>query len=357
MSNNKILYFIHVPWKWIKQRPHFIAEELSQNNEVTVAEILPLDKKYRSKGVQTVTLRSYLQLPKDRIPIIHSINKLLQRIQLRKYIHGADLFWFTNPYQYSFFKRKDLKGRIVFDCMDDLPEFEPTMERRQKMEALEGRLYKEADLVIASSLYLREKLFKRYGKRNVVVVNNAIKRMENIETKPLPEEVKDKMPNGIFIISYIGTIEKWIDFNLVTDIVENCPEVTFCFFGPLKTELPQHDRIKYCGMVPHDVVFSVMDNSDALIMPFVLNELILSVNPVKLYEYIYSGKPCIAPRYGESESFGEYAYLYDSTEDCCQIVKKLIEGQGAKHTIDDCRSFALSNTWKERVEQIEEALG
>ena len=26
----KLLYLMHAPWSWIKQRPHFIAEELSK---------------------------------------------------------------------------------------------------------------------------------------------------------------------------------------------------------------------------------------------------------------------------------------------------------------------------------------
>lgn len=354
--NRKIIYFIHVPWKWIKQRPHFIAEELSKDFEVVVAEWKPFDAKYISHGKQSVNLVSYFQLPKDRIPIIHVINSILQHIKLGKYVNRADVAWFTNPYQYSFYKRDKILGKIVYDCMDDLPEFEPTEEQRKKIEKLECRLYKEADVVIASSYYLKGKLAQRYGEREVEVVNNAIKRMDDHKQQNLPAEIKEKIPSDKFIITYIGTIEKWIDFNLVVTLLDMNPKVAFCFFGPLKTELPQHERIHYCGMVSHDLVFSVMDQSDALIMPFVLNELILSVNPVKLYEYIYSGKPCLAPRYGESECFEEYVYLYNSPNHCCDIVKDLVNGKGAKHTAEECKAFALSNTWKERVEQIERVL-
>ena len=32
----KILYLMHVPWGWIKQRPHFIAENLSKYYKVNV---------------------------------------------------------------------------------------------------------------------------------------------------------------------------------------------------------------------------------------------------------------------------------------------------------------------------------
>ena len=351
MQRKKVLYFIHVPWQWIKQRPHFIAEGLSEHHDVTVCESIPLSTKFHRGKSDLVSIKSYLQLPKDRIPIIHKINTLLLSLSLRKEMKEADVIWLTSPFQYSFLKKG--KAKIVFDCMDDLPEFEPTAERRRKLERIEGKLYREADVVIASSNYLKEKLAHRYGKREVVVVNNAVKRMEEHKKLELPDEISQKMPVDRFIISYIGTIERWIDFSLINELLRQCPEVSFCFFGPLRVELPKSERVRYCGMVPHDLVFSVMERSDALIMPFELSELILSVNPVKLYEYIYSGKPCLAPRYGESEPFREYAYLYENNEDCCHIINELIEGKSPKHTADECRAFAMSNTWQDRVKQIE----
>ena len=356
MHKSKLLFFIHVPWKWIKQRPHFIAEELSKDNDVTVAEWLPWEKKYRSKGKQTVNLKSYFQLPKDRIPVVHFLNSLLQKIKLGKYIKKADIVWFTNPVQYTFYKRENIKGQIVYDCMDDLPEFEPTEERRKLLEEQERILYGDADVVIASSSYLKNKLTNRYGDRDIHVVNNAIKEMDEKPLLPLPDEIKGKMPEGHFLLTYIGTIEKWLDSELLLSLVEQYTNVAVCLFGPLKIELPKHERIVYCGMVPHDLVFSVMEHSDALIMPFVLNELILSVNPVKLYEYIYSGKPCLAPRYGESEVFEDFVYLYKNSEECNSIIGSLVEGKGAKHSKEDSRSFAMSNTWYDRVKEIEKIL-
>lgn len=351
MKKKKILYFIHVPWQWIKQRPHFIAEGLSEKNDVTVCETIPLSTKFHRGKSHVLRIKSYLQLPKDRIPIIHKINTCLLLLSLRKDLKEADILWITNPMQYSFLKKSSAK--VVYDCMDDLPEFEPTEERRKKLEILEKAVYKDADIVLASSNYLKNKLEYRYGKREVEVVNNAIKRLESNEMRKLPVEIAQKIPSGRFIITYIGTIEKWLDLNLINEVLKRCPEVTFCLFGPLKVELPQSERVRYCGMIPHDMVFSAMENSDALIMPFIINELILSVNPVKLYEYIYSGKPCLAPSYGESEPFREYVYLYDSNDDCCEIINELIKGKGAKHSIEECKAYALSNTWAERVEQIE----
>ena len=47
-----------------------------------------------------------------------------------------------------------------------------------------------------------------------------------------------------------------------------------------------------------------------LVMPFKLDDLVQAVNPVKLYEYVYSHKPAIAIHYAETEQFEQFVHLY-----------------------------------------------
>ena len=37
----QILYFMQVPWDWVKQRPHFLAEALAERYEITVVHNKP----------------------------------------------------------------------------------------------------------------------------------------------------------------------------------------------------------------------------------------------------------------------------------------------------------------------------
>ena len=100
-----------------------------------------------------------------------------------------------------------------------------------------------------------------------------------------------------------------------------------------------------------------MKLSDALIMPFKINELIRSVNPVKLYEYIYSNKPIIAPLYTESKPFNKYVYLYDSKKELFDLVNSVECGNlVTKCTNDENMAFVLKNTWDYRVSEIIELL-
>ena len=101
---------------------------------------------------------------------------------------------------------------------------------------------------------------------------------------------------------------------------------------------------------------SILSSSDILIMPFVVNELIESVNPVKLYEYIYSGKPCLAPKYGESMQFKEYVNLYESHEECLSQIENIIKGDLKQKPQEACREFVKHNTWSDRAKSIKECL-
>lgn len=348
----KIAYFIHVPWKWIKQRPHFIAEQLEINNEVVILEWRPFAKHYRSKKKEKPNLLSYFIFPKDRIGIIHIINKVLFSLQTRKILDDADIIWLTYPEQNRLLRLSKYKGRIIYDCMDDHPEFFTKTERLNIIRQ-EKLLINKSDAILASSSYLKEKLLSRYGNKSIYVINNAIADGVFDSINVQSEITNITFDKCRFSILYIGTISNWFDFELIRMVLDNNPKAILYLVGPKDTNIPVDERIVYCGKVNHAQVFPLMQKADALIMPFVLNELILSVNPVKLYEYVFSGKPCIAPYYSESIPFEDYVYLYHTKEECSAIVCELSNGKGAKRSLEECREFAKNNTWKQRVNQIE----
>ena len=147
-----------------------------------------------------------------------------------------------------------------------------------------------------------------------------------------------------------------MDFSLLKKIVACFSDVEIFLFGPTEINIPQIEHVYYCGKVEHDLVFKIMDIADGLIMPFVINELIMSVNPVKLYEYIYSGKPSIAPSYVESLPFEKYVFLYSDASECIEIVDKIHSTKLGKADILECRKFCNENTWDSRLNEIYDLL-
>lgn len=352
-EKSKILYFMHVPWSWIKQRPHFIAEGLAEFYDLTVITRREF-KKPVSNNNSSIVIKSLIRLPFERLLFISVLNNILYKVQLRTLVRQADIIWLTSPLQIDWVQ--SLTNKIlVYDCMDDMLEFPISKELKVKLQIRESTLFNRASIVLSSSAYLKYKLLERYGKREIFVVNNALKAMpSSSDNIKFPIHLKQySQKNQRVKIVYIGTIAQWLDFSLIECILQSNENIEVCLFGPSEISIPNVNRLFYYGSIDHELVFPIMEEANILIMPFVVNELIKSVNPVKLYEYIASGKPCIAPLYQESQKFQDFVYLYKSESDCLKIISSLLlNGLKSKRTYVECRCFAENNTWNSRVKQI-----
>ena len=353
MKKLKILYCMQVSWYWIKQRPHFIAEGLSDDYNITV-----VDRKEFKKSVQNSTnIRLYhrYRLPFERMFVIRVVNNALYRLQYGSLCKKNDIIWITSPVQYKLIGK--CKGKkMVYDCMDDMPALAPNKKERIEREKYERLLIERADVVFASSEHLKKHLVAKYGDRPIFVVNNAIKNDISTYKDVAFDQSGINLPSGKKNITYIGTISSWFDFNLLITFLDKNSDVALNLFGPHDVTIPQHPQIHYHGSVEHKYILGLMEHSDILVMPFVVNDLIRSVNPVKLYEYIYSGKPCIAPRYEESEQFYEFVSLYNSPQEFEKILSSIIAGDLKQKSKEECESFAMQNTWASRVKSIKKYL-
>ena len=240
--------------------------------------------------------------------------------------------------------------------MDDILEFNCSPSIRKQQEKLEAALCHDADLIFASSDYLRKKLEVRYGTTNVKVINNAIS-LNIGEKQTLPTSIDKLFHSSKKKIAYIGTVSSWFNFDMLIKILDQNVNLELILFGPTEVAIPDHPQIKYAGVAEHKYVSSIMSKSDALIMPFVVNELIKSVNPVKAYEYIYANKPVLMPYYEEVEKFEDYIYLYRNEEEAQQLLNKLASGKlDAKTSLEASQAFALENNWKNRAAAIIEEI-
>lgn len=367
MKEKKFLYIMHVPWAWIKQRPHFFAEFLNKDFDLEVFFKSPLrvnKKNLINQKSDNMSISSFFVFPFQRIPILknikilYRINDLLIKFQLPS-LKKSEIIWVTSLSVYNLiYKTIPSNVKLIYDCMDDELEF-PDIKNNQKILQetcfLERIILSRADTVLCSSEYLKNKIIIRSGiNRDITVVNNAI---------ALPNLSNELTVNGQLIhgqlkkidnvFMYVGAISSWFDFESIMYTLENNSLINFVLLGPKDVTIPVHDRLHHLGTVDRGDIFKLMENVKGLIMPFQLNELIKSVNPVKLYEYIYMSKPIIATRYLETEHFSDYIYLYNDKEEFYKkITGVLNEKLPIKRNSTDYKNFALENTWDIRYEII-----
>jgi teichuronic acid biosynthesis glycosyltransferase TuaH len=360
----KILYLTATNWWWAKQRPQFIAEGLSNFFDVTY--VYP--KIYRVSNIKkgkipvnnkNLHLTKIFKLPFERYRIIKRINDLLFNLQIRNRINGFDIIWIAHPIIYRQLKSV-IPGKIplIYDCMDDLIEF-PAIKRNSELASQamksEKELIDNAAHVFFSCAYLKNRISDRYKYvKSSSVVNNGISKERAYSNVPEPELVSIIEPYRDFVkLTYTGTISEWFDFELITESLRKFNNIIYIMAGPAEVRIPRDERIIYLGPLKHEKINGLLNISDALIMPFKDCELIRSVDPVKVYEYVSSGKPAIVLKYGETDKFKEYVYLYSEGEEYFELVRQISERHlKPKQNRDNCLAFASENNWEKRVEKI-----
>ena len=367
----KIAYFISFDWGWIKQRPHFIAEMLSNDYQVDVfyrkanrvqKKDLPNEKPH---GMSNLDIKGFRYIPFSAIPVFKNFNlEYINRLNIRRQLPSLknyDYVWITEPTQIDYVKPLiGDKTKIIYDCMDDVAEFPHIKSNTLLKERVlndEKYILQKAFLVVCSADYLKNKVLNRaqVKRDDVIIVNNAIELPKKEDSGNIPssiKELKDTILSMSKPLLYTGTIDAWFDFDTIKVALNEIPDLNIVLLGPMRTTLPKHDRIHHLGTIDRKFLFQIMPCSYGLIMPFKLNELIKSVNPVKLYEYIYTGKPIIATRYGETEKFSQFVNLYSTPQEFVEYVFGIEKVKNDNEYMQMCRDYVSQNTWNSRYKTI-----
>lgn len=358
---SKIAYIMHVDWNWIKQRPHFLYEELTSYCSV---DLFYINKLY---GAKTNNLNSRNVYSKsaiytlNKLPMSGRFNglRIMERLinqSVNRTLKQYDYIWITSPLILDFIPLTQLKDKVViYDCMDDFLGFYSENRNLSRLRNLEIRLVKRANQVITSSEYLKKRMisfYHDYTDNEPVVINNGISRSLLNGQIPDIQYIQTTSPPELLNLMYIGTIGEWMDFDMMLRVLEKIPDCMFTLVGPAETKVPSHPRIQCAGTVRHDQLPSYAQTADALVMPFVLNELVRAVDPVKIYEYIYFNKPILAIDYQEMRKFKPFVHLYSEESEFIDFIKKVRSDEIKLYSHKEARHFLESNTWKERCRQI-----
>ncbi|WP_163929938.1 glycosyltransferase [Paraferrimonas sp. SM1919] len=364
----KIFYFSLLDWYVTKQRPQHIAEGLSKYYDVTYFNILPFSNKEMRphKLGDDIGLKSFNSneglivkrirlLPRGSFFIVKFINEFFLSFYF-KYImkiDNNDVLWFTHPSQVKYIP-KSFNGITVYDCMDKYDQFTSDESIIKKNNYDEINLVKVADVVFSSSKSLAKHL-KGIGAKQVTVINNAATFDRfNIDKAEVmaPSDINVNRK----IVGYFGGVGSWFDVNLLINLASRLPDVDFLIIGPvscvsIKEKCQSHTNIYFLGPKNFEELPSYLANFDVCILPFITNELIKYVDPVKVYEYLSSGKPVVVPKYDEIMKFADYLYVSENDDDFYEKVKLSLDEEGERLP-KKRKEFSFNNTWVNRVEDI-----
>ncbi|WP_167568676.1 glycosyltransferase [Brevibacillus migulae] len=239
-------------------------------------------------------------------------------------------------------------NRVIYDCMDDHAGFSTNSV---EMLSSEKSLIVKADLVVTSSQLLYEKV--KTQNKSTILVRNAGE-YDHFASRPLAFSEEIEKITGP-VIGYYGAISEWFDIQLIEQLAKRNPKWTFVLvgdtFGCDTSRAEQLPNVVFTGEKPYTVLPQYLHCFDVCVIPFLVNDLTLATNPVKVYEYLAAGKPVVSTRLPELEMIRDYVYLASSVEEFEQSINQALTKQDLQKA-EMRKEFALDNTWHARFVKL-----
>jgi glycosyltransferase involved in cell wall biosynthesis len=115
-------------------------------------------------------------------------------------------------------------------------------------------------------------------------------------------------------------------------------------------KLKEYGNIEFLGEVPHSAIAAFLAAWDVAMIPFLVNDLTVATNPIKLYEYFSAGLPVISSRLPEVELYPDLVYIADTPPEFSAMVTQAVQEDAALKK----RRVGVSRreTWSARAETL-----
>ena len=363
-KRKKVLYFSLVTWKWIKQRPHFVALELVKEGNYNVDyryqtlydKYMPnqdnLHVKNKIEKLNNFHIKSFKILPATT-KFRTNINSVWSIIRTSFWNYDKVILTHPNQTDFFFMGLFKIKGtKIYYECMDNYEGWElDSYGYRYK----QNRLIQHSEHIIVTAKKLKNKIISQHNCENkITIVRNGYDKNLFENYKKIKTTLKH--PN----ITYIGTIDDWFDFKSVIEFAINNKDFNINIIGPINdnvkniTDNIKNKNIKFHGPIEHNSVPQYIKDSDVLMMPFIVNDIIEYVDPVKLYEYLYMKKSVVTTYWNELEQFKDMVYFYKGPKDFEKKVKKAINNKLIE--TNEYKELMANSNWNERLKEYLDAI-
>lgn len=281
----------------------------------------------------------------DRNLLVKKILWALKQLKLDDYI-----LWISEPRIVDIAKKIPAKIRL-FDAVDNLL-LHPQLKRFQdKIRRSYEWVNHNADLICIASDSQRE-MFSSASK--LFLLPNGV--------DPIFLEHKNYLiPNDIAsvkkpLVGYVGVLQERIDVNLLKKVIELLPDYSFIFVGKVIAisyfdSLKKYRNVYFLGNRKYTDIPNYLHSFDACIIPHKVSEFTGFMNPLKIYEYLASGKPVISTPVSGTENFRKYIYLAKDDETFSSAIVKAISENS--EILEKGRREAVSpHSWHARVESL-----
>jgi len=243
--------------------------------------------------------------------------------------------------------------RWVYYCVDDFsvwPGIDETV-----MEAMERDLLAKVDRVIVVSDTLRERVASMG--RSSTLITHGIEPDHWAAGEDCDTEAPSWWPRTGPVMLFWGVVDRRLDTEWCTALATEVGHVVL--LGPQQLPDPslmQHQRIVMPGAVPYAELPALARRSDLLLMPYADLPVTRAMQPLKLKEYLASGRPALVRALPATTQWADTADVVASLERAVTVSKQRIA-----HGIPDAQRQARAarlpaETWVAKAKRFEQSL-
>lgn len=243
---------------------------------------------------------------------------------------------------------------FIFDAIDNWLYHPQMQQNRETVEKNYDFIMKEADAIFTVSESLKE--FFQKGNKRVYWIANGVDK-EYFRESWITDTEKRKNAT----IGYIGKIQDRVDFDLIEECLKKYQEHTFFIAGPIYSQKDRvkqikekYTNIRFLGDIHYRDLPKAVKEMDITIVPHKVDAFTNSMNPLKIYEYLASGKQIVTTPVAGIESFHDYVYEASSKEEFIVAIKRAIEIYEKTENIAEKVAETLEDKhlWEAKVDEM-----
>ncbi len=242
---------------------------------------------------------------------------------------------------------------LIYYCVDEYTAFTGASAG---LKEIEERLFRNSDLVVVSAERLLE--LKRRFNPNTFLIRHGTDwihfRTALEDLTKIPDEIAS-LPRPI--IGFHGLLADWVDYDLIKRIAGRYSGGSVVLIG--KVAVDAEEKIKvlegsrnvhFLGRKPYAELPAYCKGFDVAINPFVINELTLAANPLKVREYLAAGVVTVSTDIPEVRVL-ENCLVGEGHEDFLEKMDAALAWKATRAQISDA---VRHESWEAKVEELRE---
>lgn len=284
----------------------------------------------------------------NRYLLSTQLNRLIKKNNISEYV-----LWVGTPTVEPFI---DLFKPVmtIYNPVDRFSSFD--FVNKEKLKIKEEIIASKCDLILGTSDAIRDDLLPFNS--NAISVSHGVDIshfQKVLSAKAIPEDIIHlKRP----IIGFFGGLSERLDYTLILEAANMYRDFSFVLIGSKLTNLDEINGIEniyQLGAKDFSELPLYLNQFDVCLIPYKVNELTLAVDPIKLREYLSTGKPVVSVDLPEVRKLQDVVYIgKDKMDFLIKVGRAFYENSPEKQKAR-IRVAELSD-WKYKMLEIENIL-